>query len=280
MHLFESAPSQTINVNGKLMDFTIPKIMGILNLTPDSFFDGGTHQSLDAARSHAELLIEEGADIIDIGPYSSRPGAEPIHSQEEMDRAVPVIEMLRREFPHIPLSIDTYRSDVAEACILAGAHIINDISGGLLDDRMFPTVAKLQVPYILMHMRGTPSTMQSLVEYEDVVNDVAVELGNRVALLRELGVRDIIIDPGFGFAKTIQQNYELLLRVDELHYFGLPVLGGISRKSMLYKKLDLQPKDVLPGTIALHALLLERGVQILRVHDVKPAKQLIDIFYT
>lgn len=280
MHLFESAPSQTINVNGKLMDFTIPKIMGILNLTPDSFFDGGTHQSLDAARSHAELLIEEGADIIDIGPYSSRPGAEPIHSQEEMDRAVPVIEMLRREFPHIPLSIDTYRSDVAEACILAGAHMINDISGGLLDDRMFPTVAKLQVPYILMHMRGTPSTMQSLVEYEDVVNDVAVELGNRVALLRELGVRDIILDPGFGFAKTIQQNYELLLRVDELHYFGLPVLGGISRKSMLYKKLDLQPKDVLPGTIALHALLLERGVQILRVHDVKPAKQLIDIFYT
>ena len=280
MHLFESAPSQTINVNGKLMDFTIPKIMGILNLTPDSFFDGGTHQSLDAARSHAELLIEEGADIIDIGPYSSRPGAEPIHSQEEMDRAVPVIEMLRREFPHIPLSIDTYRSDVAEACILAGAHMINDISGGLLDDRMFPTVAKLQVPYILMHMRGTPSTMQSLVEYEDVVNDVAVELGNRVALLRELGVRDIILDPGFGFAKTIQQNYELLLRVDELHYFGLPVLGGISRKSMLYKKLDLQPKDVLPGTIALHTLLLERGVQILRVHDVKPAKQLIDIFYT
>lgn len=280
MHLFESAPSQTINVNGKLMDFTIPKIMGILNLTPDSFFDGGTHQSLDAARSHAELLIDEGADIIDIGPYSSRPGAEPIHSQEEMDRAVPVIEMLRREFPHIPLSIDTYRSDVAEACILAGAHMINDISGGLLDDRMFPTVAKLQVPYILMHMRGTPSTMQSLVEYEDVVNDVAVELGNRVALLRELGVRDIIIDPGFGFAKTIQQNYELLLRVEELHYFGLPVLGGISRKSMLYKKLDLQPKDVLPGTIALHTLLLERGVQILRVHDVKPAKQLIDIFYT
>ncbi|HIY75377.1 MAG TPA: dihydropteroate synthase [Candidatus Sphingobacterium stercorigallinarum] len=280
MHLFESAPSQTINVNGKLMDFTIPKIMGILNLTPDSFFDGGTHQSLDAARSHVAQLIDEGADIIDIGPYSSRPGAEPIHSQEEMDRALPVIEMLRREFPNMPLSIDTYRSDVAEACIRAGAHIINDISGGLLDDKMFPTVAKLQVPYILMHMRGTPSTMQSLVDYDDVVNDVAVELGNRIALLRELGVRDIILDPGFGFAKTIQQNYELLLRVEELHYFGLPVLGGISRKSMLYKKLDLQPKDVLPGTIALHTLLLERGVQILRVHDVKPAKQLIDIFYT
>lgn len=280
MHLFESAPSQTINVNGKLMDFTIPKIMGILNLTPDSFFDGGTHQSLDAARSHVAQLIDEGADIIDIGPYSSRPGAEPIHSQEEMDRALPVIEMLRREFPNMPLSIDTYRSDVAEACIRAGAHIINDISGGLLDDKMFPTVAKLQVPYILMHMRGTPSTMQSLVDYDDVVNDVAVELGNRISLLRELGVRDIILDPGFGFAKTIQQNYELLLRVEELHYFGLPVLGGISRKSMLYKKLDLQPKDVLPGTIALHTLLLERGVQILRVHDVKPAKQLIDIFYT
>ena len=261
------------------MTFDMPKIMGILNLTPDSFFDGGTYQELDAARSHTLRMIKEGADIIDIGPYSSRPGASPISAQQEIDRVVPVIEMLHDEFPDIPLSIDTYRAEVAEACILAGAHIINDISGGTLDQNMFSTVAKLRVPYILMHMRGTPATMQQLVHYDDLVNDIAVELGYQVAKLRELGVKDIILDPGFGFAKTIAQNYELLLRVNEFHYFGLPILGGISRKSMLYKKLDLTPNEVLPGTIALHTLLLERGTQILRVHDVKEAKQLVDIFF-
>lgn len=279
MQVFQPALCQTINLKGKLMTFDIPKIMGILNLTPDSFFDGGTYQELDAARSHTRNMIKEGADIIDIGPYSSRPGAAPISAQQEIDRAVPVIEMLHDEFPDIPLSIDTYRAEVAEACIQAGAHIINDISGGALDQNMFATVAKLRVPYILMHMRGTPATMQQLVQYGDLVNDIAVELGQQVAKLRELGVKDIILDPGFGFAKTIEQNYELLLRVNEFHYFGLPILGGISRKSMLYKKLELKPNDVLPGTIALNTLLLERGTQILRVHDVKEAKQLVDIFF-
>lgn len=261
------------------MTFETPKVMGILNLTPDSFFDGGKHSSLESAILHAEKLIAEGADMIDIGAYSSRPGAQEISAQEEMDRAIPFIEAIHQSNPNVVLSIDTFRADVAESCVQAGVHIINDISGGTLDENMFETVARLQVPYILMHMRGTPATMQQLTDYEDVVNDVAESLGHQVSKLRDLGVKDIILDPGYGFAKTIDQNYELLMRVNELHYFGLPILGGISRKSMLYKKIGLKPNEVLPGTIALNTLLLERGVQILRVHDVKEAKQLIDIFY-
>lgn len=279
MSLFHSAACQSIQVNGELMDFLKPKVMGILNLTPDSFFDGGQHEGVSAAMEHAQKLLNEGADILDLGAYSSRPGAKEISEQEELDRMLPVIEALKKEYPDAILSIDTFRAKVARESIQAGAHIINDISGGTLDPNMFQTVADLQVPYILMHMRGTPSTMTKLTDYDDVVNDVAVHLGNAVAQLRALGVKDIILDPGYGFAKTVAQNYELLMRVDELHYFGLPILGGISRKSMLYKKLNLKPQDVLPGTIALNTLLLERGVQILRVHDVKEAKQLIDIFY-
>lgn len=279
MSLFHSAACQSIQVNGELMDFLKPKVMGILNLTPDSFFDGGQHESVSAAMEHAQKLLNEGADILDLGAYSSRPGAKEISEQEELDRMLPVIEALKKEYPDAILSIDTFRAKVARESIQAGAHIINDISGGTLDPNMFQTVADLQVPYILMHMRGTPSTMTKLTDYDDVVNDVAVHLGNAVAQLRALGVKDIILDPGYGFAKTVAQNYELLMRVDELHYFGLPILGGISRKSMLYKKLNLKPQDVLPGTIALNTLLLERWVQILRVHDVKEAKQLIDIFY-
>lgn len=279
MSLFHSAACQSIQVNGELMDFLKPKVMGILNLTPDSFFDGGQHEGVSAALEHAQKLLNEGADILDLGAYSSRPGAKEISEQEELDRMLPVIDALKKEYPDAILSIDTFRAKVARESIQAGAHIINDISGGTLDPNMFQTVADLQVPYILMHMRGTPSTMTKLTDYEDVVNDVAVHLGNAVAQLRALGVKDIILDPGYGFAKTVAQNYELLMRVDELHYFGLPILGGISRKSMLYKKLNLKPQDVLPGTIALNTLLLERGVQILRVHDVKEAKQLIDIFY-
>lgn len=279
MSLFHLAACQSIQVNGELMDFLKPKVMGILNLTPDSFFDGGQHEGVSAALEHAQKLMNEGADILDLGAYSSRPGAKEISEQEELDRMLPVIDALKKEYPDAILSIDTFRAKVARESVQAGAHIINDISGGTLDPNMFQTVADLQVPYILMHMRGTPSTMTKLTDYEDVVNDVAVHLGNAIAQLRALGVKDIILDPGYGFAKTVAQNYELLMRVDELHYFGLPILGGISRKSMLYKKLNLKPQDVLPGTIALNTLLLERGVQILRVHDVKEAKQLIDIFY-
>jgi len=279
MSIFQTSSCQTIQINGQLMDFSRPKIMGILNVTPDSFFDGGKHYGLDEALRHTERLLSEGADIIDLGAYSSRPGAKDISAQEEMDRAIPVIEGIRSEFPDAFISVDTFRAEVARASVQAGGHIINDIGGGTLDPLMFETVAELQVPYILMHMRGTPSTMQQLTSYEDVVNDVAVHLGNAVAQLRALGVKDIILDPGYGFAKTVEQNYELLMRVDQLHYFGLPILGGISRKSMIYKKLDLKPEEVLPSTIALNTLLLERGVQLLRVHDVKEAKQLIDLFF-
>lgn len=261
------------------MTFEKPIIMGILNVTPDSFFDGGKHNTLDNALKRAEQMVAEGVDIIDIGAYSSRPGAPLITSQEEIDRAIPIIERIAKDYPGIPMSIDTFRADVATATIRAGAHIINDISGGTLDNAMFATVAELQVPYILMHMRGTPETMQQLTQYEDVVNDVAVFLGKNISALRSLGVKDIILDPGFGFAKTIEQNYELLLRVNELHYHGLPILGGISRKSMIYKKIGISPQESLNSTTALNTLLLDRGVQILRVHDVKEAKQLTKLLF-
>ncbi|TYR38150.1 dihydropteroate synthase [Sphingobacterium phlebotomi] len=272
-------PTQSINANGRLITFEKPLIIGILNVTPDSFYDGGKHNSAEQALARAEQLIIEGADIIDIGAYSSRPGASPISPQEEINRAVPVIRELVRKHPHLILSIDTFRADVAEACVEAGVHIINDISGGTLDKNMFTTVARLQVPYILMHMRGTPETMQTLTDYDDIVVDVATSLGESISTLRALGVKDIILDPGFGFAKTVDQNHELLRRVDELHYFGLPILGGISRKSMIYKKLGITPNEALTGTIALNTLLLTKGVQLLRVHDVKEARQLIELLF-
>lgn len=272
-------PCQSINAKAKLLNFEKPVIMGILNLTPDSFFDGGLHNQIELAIQKASQLINEGVDILDIGAYSSRPGAPLISSQEEIDRALPTIEALHKLYPDILISIDTFRADVAEAAIKAGAHIINDISGGSLDNDMFATVAKLQVPYILMHMRGTPETMQTLTTYKDVVNDIGIYFGEKISALRSLGVRDIILDPGFGFSKTIDQNYELLLRVDELHYHGLPLLGGISRKSMIYKKLGITPQESLNSTIVLNTLLLDKGVQILRVHDVKEAKQIVDLLY-
>ncbi|PRD49107.1 dihydropteroate synthase [Sphingobacterium haloxyli] len=271
--------TQSINANGRLITFEKPLIMGILNVTPDSFYDGGKHNSAEQALVKAEELITAGADIIDIGAYSSRPGASPVSPQEEINRVVPVIRELSKRQPNITLSVDTFRADVAEVCIAAGAHVINDISGGTLDKDMFATVARLQVPYVLMHMRGTPQTMQTLTAYDDIVEDVATALGEKIATLRALGVKDIILDPGFGFAKTIEQNHELLHRVDELHYFGLPLLGGISRKSMIYKKLNTTAEDALVGTIALNTVLLTKGVQLLRVHDVKEAKQLIELLF-
>lgn len=253
--------------------------MGILNVTPDSFFDGGKHNNQSQALEKADQMILGGVDIIDIGAYSSRPGAPLISSQEEMDRALPIIELIRKNQPTIILSIDTFRADVAEAAVKAGVHIINDISGGMIDSTMFETVAKLQVPYILMHMRGTPETMQSLTDYDDIITDISTYFGQKISELRTLGVKDIILDPGFGFAKTIPQNYELLKRIHEFHYLGLPLLGGVSRKSMIYKKLDITPQESLNSTTALNTLLLERGVQILRVHDVKEAKELTKLLF-
>ena len=279
MNKLRTHATQSINAKGKLITFDKPLVMGILNVTPDSFFDGGQHNEVDQALAKAVNMIAEGADIIDIGAYSSRPGAQEIDKTEELQRAIPVIEGLKTQFPNTLLSIDTFRASVAEAAVKAGADIINDISGGGLDPDMFDTVAKLQVPYILMHMRGTPETMQQLTDYEDVVEDVAFYFGEKISVLRTLGVKDIILDPGYGFAKTIEQNHELLHRVDELHYWGLPILGGISRKSMIYRKLDITPQEALNGTIALNTLLLSKGVQLLRVHDVAEAKQLIDLLF-
>lgn len=277
MNSIKTHPAQSIHAGGKIIAFERPLIMGILNVTPDSFFDGGRHNAADAALAHAAQLIAEGADILDIGAYSSRPGAAAVSVQEELDRALPIVQALAERHPDTLLSIDTFRSEVAEACVKAGVHIINDISGGTLDERMFATVAKLNVPYILMHMRGTPETMQSLTDYEDVVEDVALFFGERIAALRKLGLKDIILDPGFGFAKTVAQSHELLHRVDELNYFGLPVLGGISRKSMIYKKLNITAEESLVGTTALNTILLTKGVQILRVHDVKEARQIVSL---
>ncbi|WP_317224534.1 dihydropteroate synthase [Sphingobacterium rhinopitheci] len=253
--------------------------MGILNMTPDSFFDGGKNKNLEIALSNVKQMIDDGADIIDIGAYSSRPGAPLISSQEEIDRSVPIIKHIRAAYPNITLSIDTFRADVAEATVNAGVDIINDISGGSIDTNMFATVARLQVPYILMHMRGTPETMQSMTTYNDIVTDISTYFGKKISTLRSLGVKDIILDPGYGFSKTVDQNYELLKRVDEFQYLGLPILGGISRKSMIYKKLGITPQESLNATTALNTVLLERGVQILRVHDVKEAKELVHLFF-
>jgi len=280
MKMIKTTPAQSINLKGRIMTFDRPVIMGILNVTPDSFFDGGqNNKNIEQILIKTQAFLDAGADIIDIGAYSSRPGATLITSQEELDRALPAVHAISNTFPDAILSIDTFRADVAAACVHAGVHMINDVSGGTIDPEMFPTVAKLQVPYILMHMRGIPENMQQLTAYQDIVTDVATFFGEKIATLRKLGVKDIILDPGYGFAKTIEQNYELLYRVDELHYYGLPILGGISRKSMIYKKLGLTPQEALNGTTVLNTLLLTKGVQLLRVHDVNEAKQIVDLLF-
>ncbi len=269
--------AQTLNAGGKLIDLSIPKVMGILNSTPDSFYDGGRHETVETALKQAERLLEAGADIIDIGAYSSRPGATAIGPMAELDRLLPVVEAVAGRFPEATLSVDTFRAEVARAAIGAGAHIVNDISGGTLDDAMFATVAELQVPYILMHMRGDPKTMQRHTAYDDLATEISLFFGTRIAALRQLGVVDIILDPGFGFAKTMEQNYELLRRLDELHVHGLPLLGGVSRKSMIYKKLGITADEALNGTTVLNTVLLTKGVKLLRVHDAKAAKEAITL---
>lgn len=265
----------SVKAGNQLLDLSTPKIMGILNLTSDSFFDGGRFNALDKALERAENLLNDGADIIDLGAYSTRPGAEEVSPKEEITRLVPAIEAISKEFPQAIISIDTFRAEVARATVESGAHMINDVSGGTLDALMFETIAQLDVPYILMHMRGTPKTMQQETEYEDMVRDISLFLGERIAQLRQLGVKDIILDPGFGFAKTVEQNYMLLDRLEELHVFGLPILGAISRKSMIYKKLGTTPADALNGTTVLNTILLMKGVQMLRVHDVTAAKEAV-----
>lgn len=261
------------NIKGNLLGFDMPKIMGILNVTPDSFYDGGKYSEIKGALKQVGTMMEEGADIIDIGGYSSRPGAAEVSAQEELDRLLPLIEQIVGNFPEAVISVDTFRARVAEEAIRSGAHIINDIGGGNLDEQMFATVAKLKVPYILMHSRGTPKTMQRQTDYRDLIKEILVDLIEKVTLLRALDIKDIIIDPGFGFAKTLDQNYELLNRIEELKILGLPILGALSRKSMIYKFLGNSPMEALNGTTVLNTLLLTKGVNIIRVHDVKAANE-------
>lgn len=252
--------------------------MGILNVTPDSFYSGSRSFDAKAIGLRIDEMIAEGVDIIDLGAYSSRPGADEVSPQEEMNRLEMGMELLRKKSVTAPISIDTFRADVAKFAIESlGADIINDISAGLLDDAMIDTIARLKVPYIAMHMRGTPSTMSSLTNYNDITADVIYELSERINRLTLAGVNDIIIDPGFGFAKTLEQNYELLRNLELLHELGYPLLVGISRKSMIYKALDTTPQDALNGTTVLNTMALQAGAAILRVHDVKAAHEAIKL---
>lgn len=270
----------TLNCKGKLIDISMPKVMGILNITPDSFFDGGKHNSVNDALSQTEKMLAEGATFIDVGAYSSRPGAKHISETEELERILPIVEALVAPFPDILLSIDTFRSTVAKACIEAGAAIINDISAGVMDNNMLPTLAKLQVPYIMMHMQGTPQNMQSNPTYNNVITDIKFYFSEKVAQARALGINDIILDPGFGFGKTIEHNYQLLQGLDIFKTLNLPMLAGISRKSMIYKHLNTTPQNALNATTALNMVALQKGVSILRVHDVKEAVECVNLYNT
>jgi dihydropteroate synthase len=267
----------TINCKGTLIDLSTPKVMGIVNVTPDSFFDGGKLTNSDEIVGQVEKMLHDGATFIDLGGYSSKPGAEFVSEEEELNRVVPIVKLLVEKFPDILLSIDTFRSEVAKQSVENGAAIINDISAGLLDENMFETVAKLQVPYIMMHMKGTPKTMQSLAKYDDLLKEMNFYFSERIAKARSFGLNDIIIDPGFGFAKTIEHNYELLQNLELLQFHELPILAGISRKSMIYKTLETSPENALNGTTFLHAFCLQKGANILRVHDVKEAVECVKL---
>lgn len=268
----------TINCKGQLIDLSQPKVMGILNITPNSFFDGGRYSSEEEILTKVEKMLTEGATFIDIGAYSSKPSAEFVSEEEELNRIVPVVQLLVKHFSKILISIDTFRSKIAGACIENGAAIINDISAGNLDDKMLEVVAHYQVPYIMMHMRGTPQTMQSMTTYEDIVKEMLFYFSEKIAQARSLGINDLIVDPGFGFAKTIEQNYEVMQKLSLFHNFALPVLVGISRKSMIHKTLAIGADEALNGTTFLNTIALTKGAQILRVHDVKEAVECVKLF--
>ncbi len=268
----------TINCNGRLLNLAVPKIMGILNVTPDSFFDGGRFSALDAAKAQVSLMLEQGAHIIDIGGMSSRPGAEIIDSKEELTRIRPVIEMIKKDFPEALISVDTIHSETIRSLHPLGIDLVNDISAGAFDPKMFETVADLQMPYILMHMAGQPTNMQNAPQYEDVCLAVLDFFIAKVGQLRSLGCKDLIIDPGFGFGKSIAHNYKLLKKMHIFSTLGLPILTGISRKSMIYKLLDITAQEALNGTSVLHLVALQQGSRILRVHDVKPAAEVIRLW--
>jgi len=267
----------TINCKGQLIDFSSPKVMGILNITPDSFYDGGLHNSKKAILKHVEQMLNEGATFIDVGAYSSRPNADYISEDEELKRILPVIDLILKVFPKTLISIDTFRSNIAQKCIKAGAALINDISAGKLDDNMLQTIAHLKVPYIMMHMRGTPQTMKQETNYNNMVSDILFYFSERIAAAKALGIIDVIIDPGFGFSKTTEQNYELLNKLELFKMIEKPLLVGVSRKSMIYKILDTSAKEALNGTSALNTIALQKGASILRVHDVKEAMECIKL---
>ena len=268
---------KSINCNGNLIDLSSPKVMGILNITPDSFFDGGKYSNTTAILNRVEKMLSEGATFIDVGAYSSRPGAKHISEDEELERILPIIKLLINKFPDLLISVDTFRSKIAEQCISNGACIVNDISAGGFDSTMFSTIAKLQVPYIIMHMQGTQQNMHVKPTYDDVVKDVLYYFSKKINELRHLGVNDIITDVGFGFGKTVSQNYELLKNLDLFKSLDTPTLAGLSRKSMLFKPLEITQNEALNATTSANTIALLNGANILRVHDVKEALEAIKI---
>jgi dihydropteroate synthase len=270
--------NKTLNINGRLIDLSVPKVMGVLNVTPDSFYDGGRFISEQSILEQVEKMISEGADFIDVGGYSSRPGAADISVEDEKDRSVKAITAIVKNFPGSIVSIDTFRSSVAEAAVDAGASIVNDIAGGNLDDKMFQTVSRLKVPYILMHMRGNPETMRTQTQYTNLMKEMIGYFHQKIHALREFEVKDFIVDPGFGFAKTSEQNFTILHNLEKFTILGKPILVGLSRKSMIWKTLAVKPAEALNGTTALNAIALLKGADILRVHDVKEAKEVIKLF--
>lgn len=270
----------TLNVQGKLLDLSTPLVMGILNLTPDSFFQPEGRSgipSIDQVLKEAEQMLKDGATILDLGAYSSRPGAEHIPAAEELNRLLPAVKAIRQNFPEAIISADTFRAAVAEAAIAEGAQLINDISAGEMDPEMFSTVARLKAPYILMHMQGTPQTMQQSPHYEDLMAEILTYFIQKIKKLNDLGLSDLIIDPGFGFGKTLEHNYELLNKLDTFRMLGYPLLAGVSRKSMIYKLLGGTATDALNGTTVANTIALMKGAKILRVHDVKPAAEAVKL---
>ncbi len=268
----------TINCLGKLIDLTTPKVMGILNITPNSFYDGGQYVTEKSILNQVEKMLLEGAAFIDLGAYSSKPNAALVSEEEEIERLLPVIKSVLKHFPDTLLSIDTFRSEVAKVSLDLGAAMINDIAAGNLDEKMFETIAKYQVPYVMMHMKGTPQTMTLLTQYDNIVKEMLFYFSEKIATARSFGINDLVVDPGFGFAKTLEQNYEVLQHLELFQNLELPILVGVSRKSMVYKILETNAEDALNGTTVLNTIALTKGANILRVHDVKEAVEAAKLF--
>lgn len=268
----------TLDCKGQLIDLTTPKVMGILNCTPNSFFDGGKYKNETDILNQVEKMLTDEATFIDVGAYSSKPNAALVSETEEVNRILPIIKAIVKEFPEALLSIDTFRSKVAQICIENGAAMINDISAGNFDDKMLQTIAEYKVPYVMMHLRGTPQTMQSMTNYENVIKEILFYFSEKIAQARSYGIADLIIDPGFGFAKTLDQNYEILQKLELFETVELPLLVGFSRKSMIYKTLNSTAEQALNGTSVLNTIALTKGAKILRVHDVKEAVECVRLF--